>query len=97
MYTLLIPLKGYKFEYSDYTPNCGQSPQKIKLFRGDKVMKLMVRAFVLSVFAAGASAAVVSSHAANRVVIATPSHQVVSASIPTPPYGCPSQLNACAK
>ncbi|HTW49705.1 MAG TPA: hypothetical protein VMD92_17240 [Acidobacteriaceae bacterium] len=60
-------------------------------------MKIVVRAFVLSVFAAGASAAVVSSHAANRVAIATPSHQVVSANIPVPPYGCPSQLNACAK
>jgi hypothetical protein len=60
-------------------------------------MKLIVRAFVLTVFAAGASAAVVSSHAANRVVIATPNHQVMSANVPVPPYGCPSQLNACAK
>jgi hypothetical protein len=60
-------------------------------------MKSIVRAFVLGVFAVGASAAVVSSHAANRVVIATPSHQVVSANMPVPPYGCPSQLNACAK
>lgn len=60
-------------------------------------MKLVVRALVLGVFAAGASAAVVSSHAANTVVTATPSHQVVSAGIPIPPYGCPSQLNACAK
>lgn len=61
-------------------------------------MKLVVRAFVLCVFAAGASAAVVSSHAANTVVTATPSHQVVNAAIPIPPYGCPSQLNAgCAK
>lgn len=57
-------------------------------------MKLVVRAFVLGVFAAGASAAVVSSHAANTVV---PSHQVMSANIPIPTQGCPSQLNACAK
>ncbi len=45
-------------------------------------MKLIVRALVLGVFAAGASAAVVSSHA--NVVVATPSHQVVSANLPVP-------------
>ena len=44
-------------------------------------MKLIVRALVLGVFAAGASAAVVSSHAN---VVATPSHQVVSANLPVP-------------
>jgi hypothetical protein len=66
-----------------------------QVLRSEKVMKIVVRALVLGVFAAGASAAVVSSHAANT--IATPSHQVVSAALPTPPYGCPSQLNACAK
>jgi len=60
-------------------------------------MKLVVRALVLGVFAAGASAAVVSSHAANTVVTSTPSHQVLSANLPTPSQGCPSQLNVCAK
>jgi hypothetical protein len=60
-------------------------------------MKLIVRAFVIGVFAAGASAAVVSSHAANTVVTTTPSHQVVSANLPIPSQGCPSQLQACAK
>jgi len=45
-------------------------------------MKLIVRALVLGVFAAGASAAVVSSHA--HVATATPSHQVVVANLPVP-------------
>jgi hypothetical protein len=47
-------------------------------------MKLVVRAFVLGVFVAGASAAVVSSHAAANVVKATPSHQAVAANMPIP-------------
>jgi hypothetical protein len=54
-------------------------------------MKLIVRALVLGVFVAGASAAVVSSHAG---VAATSSHQVVVAELPIPtcppgnPTGC---------
>jgi hypothetical protein len=48
-------------------------------------MKLVVRALVLGVFAAGASAAVVSSHASNAAIAS--SHQVVTTSLPTPP--CP--------
>ena len=51
-------------------------------------MKLIVRALVLSVFVAGASAAVVSSHSG---VTAQPNHQVVVAELPVPncgPGGC---------
>lgn len=48
-------------------------------------MKLFVRAFALSLFVAGASAAVVSSHA--NVVKATPSHVTVAG------YPIPSQCN----
>jgi hypothetical protein len=55
-------------------------------------MKLVVRALVLGVFVAGASAAVVSSHASNAAVAS--SHQVVAASLPTPP--CPVN-NICDK
>ena len=56
-------------------------------------MKLIVRAFVLTVFAAGASAAVVSSHSSSMVT-ATPNHQVVSSRLPVPVCtpgvpGCP--------
>lgn len=44
-------------------------------------MKLIVRTLVLGVFVAGASAAVVSSHAG---VAVRPSHQVVVAELPIP-------------
>jgi hypothetical protein len=56
-------------------------------------MKLIVRTLVLSVFVAGASAAVVSSHSG---VAARPNHQVVVAELPIPactpgvPGGCPT-------
>jgi len=53
-------------------------------------MKLIVRTLVLSVFVAGASAAVVSSHSG---VAVQPNHQVVVAEVPvptcTPGYVCP--------
>ena len=52
-------------------------------------MKLVVRAFVLGVFAAGASAAVASYHNANVMTasnVANGSHQSVVAALPTP--GC---------
>jgi hypothetical protein len=57
-------------------------------------MKLALRALVLCVFAAGASAAVVTSHSANSMTAAVPSHQVASASLPVPVCtpdvpGCP--------
>ena len=55
-------------------------------------MKIVIRALVLGVFAAGASAAVVSAHS---VVTATPSHQVVSASMPIPP--CTPGVPGCGK
>jgi len=55
-------------------------------------MKLIVRALVLTVFAAGASAAVVSSHS---VVAASPSHQVVAAHLPVPV--CPPVAGCQAK
>ncbi|HTX40740.1 MAG TPA: hypothetical protein VMD25_02840 [Acidobacteriaceae bacterium] len=47
-------------------------------------MKFVVRAFVLSLFAAGASAAVISAHSSNVPMIG--SHQAVVAAMPTP--GC---------
>ena len=55
-------------------------------------MKLIVRALVLGVFAAGASAAVVTSHSANSMTPAVPSHQAVTANMPIPactPGYCP--------
>lgn len=57
-------------------------------------MKTIVRALVLGVFAAGASAAVVSSHSANSMTTVVPSHQVASANMPVPVCtpdvpGCP--------
>lgn len=55
-------------------------------------MKLVVRALVLGVFAAGASAAVASYHNANAMTasnFANASHQVMTAAFPIP--GC----NAC--
>ena len=55
-------------------------------------MKLVVRAFVLGVFAAGASAAVASYHNANALTaMNATSHQAVSANLPMPgcgPSGC---------
>lgn len=45
-------------------------------------MKFAVRAFALSLFVAGASAAVVSSH--SNIVKATPSHVATASAIPTP-------------
>lgn len=45
-------------------------------------MKLFVRAFALSLFVAGASAAVVTSHA--NVVKATPSHVAGVSAFPVP-------------
>jgi hypothetical protein len=58
-------------------------------------MKIVVRALVLGVFAAGASAAVVTSHSANSMTTVAPSHQVVSANMPVPVCtpdvpGCPT-------
>jgi hypothetical protein len=50
--------------------------------KGDKIMKFFVRAFALSLFVAGASAAVVSSHA--NVVNATPSHVAGVSAFPVP-------------
>jgi len=53
-------------------------------------MKFAVRAFALGLFVAGASAAMVSSHASN-VVKATPSHQTSVSAMPMPscsPYSC---------
>jgi hypothetical protein len=47
-------------------------------------MKLVVRAFVLGLFAAGASAAVVSAHSSNIAMVG--SHQAMVAAMPTP--GC---------
>ncbi|MGB6134884.1 MAG: hypothetical protein WCC14_16430 [Acidobacteriaceae bacterium] len=47
-------------------------------------MKLIVRAFVLGLFAAGASAAVVSVHSSNTTMVS--SHQTVVAAMPMP--GC---------
>ena len=52
-------------------------------------MKSIVRALVLGVFVAGASAAVATSHAP---LTASVSHQVVAASMPTPSQGCPVQM-----
>lgn len=55
-------------------------------------MKLVVRAFVLGLFAAGASAAVVSVHSSNTTTMVT-SHQAVVAAMPMPgcgPSGGPS-------
>ena len=52
-------------------------------------MKLIVRALVLGVFAAGASAAVVSSHANTAKFV--PSHQAAVSAVPIPacsPVGC---------
>jgi hypothetical protein len=68
-----------------------QSLQQSSNFqRSIKVMKTIVRAFVLGVFAAGASAAVVSSHSNTFV----PSHQAMSASMPIP--FCPPG-NTCSQ
>lgn len=56
-------------------------------------MKLIVRAFVLTIFVAGASAAVVTSHASSMMP-ATPNHQVSISRLPVPVCtpgvpGCP--------
>ncbi|HTV81763.1 MAG TPA: hypothetical protein VME18_03860 [Acidobacteriaceae bacterium] len=54
-------------------------------------MKLIVRAFVLGVFACGASAAVVSFHSTQAMAAMTASHQAVVAAMPMPacgPGGC---------
>jgi len=50
-------------------------------------MKLIVRAFVLGLFAAGASAAVVSFHSTQAMAAMTASHQAVAAAMPIPPCG----------
>jgi hypothetical protein len=50
-------------------------------------MKLIVRALVLGVFVAGASAAVVTSHAP---MTASVSHQVAASNLPMP-GACPPQ------
>lgn len=47
-------------------------------------MKFAVRALVLGMFAAGCSAAVLSSHAKATMV---PSHQAVSSAVPIPTCG----------
>lgn len=49
-------------------------------------MKLIVRTFVLGLFAAGASAAVVSVHSTQAMATMTASHQAAVAAIPIP--GC---------
>ena len=51
-------------------------------------MKFAVRALVLGMFAAGCSAAVLSSHATTTFV---PNHQMTSSAFPTPtcgPHNC---------
>jgi hypothetical protein len=54
-------------------------------------MKLIVRAFVLGIFACGASAAVVSLHSTQTMAAMTASHQAVASAMPIPacgPDGC---------
>ena len=54
-------------------------------------MKLVVRAFVLGVFAAGAAGAAASYHNANALTATSVNHQVVTAGFPMPgcgPSGC---------
>ena len=57
-------------------------------------MKLAVRAFVITLFAAGASAAVVNFHSTNHVAAALGTSQMMSAATPMPncgPNSCPKQ------
>jgi hypothetical protein len=47
-------------------------------------MKLIVRTFLLGLFAVGASAAVVSFHSTQALAAMTASHQAVAAAMPIP-------------
>ena len=56
-------------------------------------MKLVVRAFVLGLFAVGASAAVINVHSTSHMTTASVSQQQMSPTIVTPtcsPSQCPS-------